>query len=184
MTDRDQPITLGQKDSVKVTGLMLAGMADTLLVILGIVGIGAARPASVAAVAGIIVLVILTGSAVSWFMWRMTRIRLEISESGITQVNLVFKQHFSMSNVRRVDAVDGASLRPRIVGLDGVRVYLPVVRLNVSPGDLPVRQLAGYTMKDAEVNADSLRWMLDRAGRATGPLDPTARPAIPWHDDH
>ena len=178
MTSRNQPIIIGQKDSARFVGIALAIGIDVLIVGLGVAGIKSSHPATPARVISIIILAALLGTAASWYLWRVTRVRLEFSEDGVAAIGVVSVTRYPLSAVRRVDTVDGRTLRPRITDGEGGAIQLPVIRLNVAPGDLPVPQLATHDRRTAEQNADSVRWCLDRVARQARTSDPSG--VISW----
>ena len=183
MTDSDHPITVGQKDSTQFFALLFGVSIDALLIFTGVALLAAAHTVTVSGVIGVILLIVLLGSLSTWFFWRLARMRLEISKEGIVDIGLLGRRFVPKDLVRRVDVVDGRSLRrPRGGGEDPI-IYLPVIRTGVSPGEIPVLQLAADNRKGAEVNADSLRRLLDRASRTSAPLDTSGRPATSWEDE-
>lgn len=177
MTDRDQPITIGKKATARFAAIFVALSIDVLFVALAVSGIRSAHPATPARVLSLLILATVLGAATSWFLWRVSRVRLEVSEDGVAAIGVFSVTRFPLSAVRRVDAVDGRTLRPRITDGEGDALHLPVIRLNVAPGDLPVRQLATLDPRIAEQNADSVRWCLERAARPKSSL--RRGPAIP-----
>ena len=183
MTDSDQPMTVGQKDSTKTVALVFGVSIDAMLIVTAFALLADANTVTVSVVLGVVLLIVVLGTLSTWFFWRLARIRLEISEDGIIDIGLLGRRFVPTDQIRRVDVVDGRSLRRPRTGGDDQILYLPVVRTGVSPGEIPVLQLAADNVKDAEVNADSLRWLLDRANCKSAPLDTTGRPAISWEDD-
>ena len=170
MTDSSALISIGQRDSVKIAGICMLAMIDLMIVTLAVVVIQASDTAVVARVVAVLALALLVGGAATWYLCRVIRARLEFSADGIRAVGIGSTQSIPMSAVRRVDTADGRTLHPRIIGDDGVTLYLPVIRLSVCPGDLPVAQLASESLRTAEQGADSVRWSLERAARPSSPL--------------
>ena len=179
MTNRAEPITIDHRDSVVVTGFLIGLGIDILLAALAVCAVRSVRTFDVR-VPLIIAVAVAVGAGTTWLFWRFIRSRLEISEAGIVVIGVTGRQVIPIEAVMRVEAVDGATLRPRIVGEDGASIYLPVLTLRVSPGKLPVRQLASDSRKRAEENADRLCWSLGRAARTSTPIDASGKLPITW----
>jgi hypothetical protein len=162
MTKRTAPVIIGQQNYLRIYAIVFGVGVDGFLAITAIDLVTDAQTAVPARTVAVFAMTLLVGSAVTWFCWRVLRMRLEISEDGIVAVEMWSTHSIPLHAVRRIDAVDGGTLRPKIARDEDKPLYLPVLRLSVSPGDLPVRGMAANSPQEAAANAESLRRTLAR----------------------
>ena len=184
MTHQDQPMVVGIRDSQMILLLAFGVAIDIGLVAAGISLVTNSRRLSGLGVFGVVVLIAIVGVGWSWFIWRLARVRVEISSDQVVEVGVVRRRSIPMSDVLRIEVVDGGSLQKPIRGEDGARLYVPVIRTRVTQDELPVRQLADMSRKVAGTNGDSLRWYFDRANRQRTSPDPSTDPGIVWPDEN